>query len=425
MSANSKTRGDVVYADKSSSRKNVYVPFVIMGLLFNYIPENLMPIIIFSAIIVMGIYTRGDLELKFPRLSILLAVVGLIGVVSGIANQELSKFGAYRFLRDSMYYLCPYLYWILGNAIGKSIKNKNVLWTTLFSASIASATSILFVGLFLSGGDISLSTFPPNVLTIFAVALFLFKPGEWIWAESHRRLVFFLTIIDLVAIVLSFSRTTLICLTIVLAIFALRNLKAFSRVITGLAITVVIALVALQFLPQNTIVQFTDKINNSIDEISANKKIWDDNDINDDWRGYELFVAKQTFFAGNVQQQLLGYGFGYQLNLGAYTLLVTDDPAGIPYLHNGYMSVLLKCGYVGLILLCLFYMYHIIRLVSYWIHRHSYQHGLAAGIVICIAVCSYIIHGIFIANSLWYLTVPLAILHGFFNGGSMNFNNRC
>lgn len=414
MSVNLNTRGDVIYVDKFSSSKSVYWPFVIMGLFFNYIPEYLMPITIFSAIAMIAIYTRGNLELKFPKLSVFLVLISFIGIVSGIANQDLSKFGAYRFLRDSMYYLCPFLYWILGNAMGKSIKNNNVLWTTLFSASIASALSILFVGFFLNWGDISLSTFPPNVMTVLAVALCMFKPQEWIWAENHRRLVFFLTMIDLTAIVLSFSRTTLICLLILLAIFALRNLKALSRLIAGIALAIAVVLFAFQFMPQNTIVQFTDKINNSIDEISANKNTWDDNYINDDWRGYELFVAKQTFLAGSAQQQLLGYGFGYQLNLGANTLLVTDDSAGIPFLHNGYMSVLLKCGYVSLILLCIFYFYHIIRLLSIWVHTHSYQYGLAAGLVICVAVCSYIIHGIFIANSLWYLTVPLAILHGFF-----------
>lgn len=403
---------------KGQKKSRIYWPFVLVGLIFNFIPTSMKPIIILVALMVLTISKSGRITLNYPKLSILILAIGVVGFLSGLANGQLDHFGAYRFFRDAFYYVCPFLYWTLGFEFGKAIKDEDSYWTTLFLASIAAAISVLFYGLIIQSGFTSLRTFPANELTIFAVILYLFKPNHWYWPENHRGLFHIAVLADLIVIVLSLSRTTIICLLIMLIIFALKNIKNFMKVAGAIACFIAFAYVITLFLPVGTVTQYLDKIQNTFNEVSAGRSSWSDADINENWRGYEVYRAQVALSDGSAGQQLFGFGFGYQLDMGGQSLLVTDDPVGIPYLHNGYMSVLLKCGIVGLALLIVFYSYHFVRLLRIWVREKPYQIGFAAGVVACIVICTYVIHGLFIANSLWYFTIPLAMISGFYLHGN-------
>ena len=75
-------------------------------------------------------------------------------------------------------------------------------------------------------------------------------------------------------------------------------------------------------------------------------------DVNMRWRGYESFLALRQFRQLPVAQKIFGGGFGQRVSLDATMTFHERDYEAIPVLHNGYMYVLVKTGYTGIVLFC-------------------------------------------------------------------------
>jgi hypothetical protein len=76
-------------------------------------------------------------------------------------------------------------------------------------------------------------------------------------------------------------------------------------------------------------------------------------EIDDNWRGYEAARAMGQWSAGGPPRWLFGEGMGALVDLGMFQTLTrsrADARRFIPIMHNGYMTVLVKTGLVGIAL---------------------------------------------------------------------------
>ena len=77
--------------------------------------------------------------------------------------------------------------------------------------------------------------------------------------------------------------------------------------------------------------------------------------INTFWRGYESFKGMHAYLTGSFLSIIVGKGFGYLLDLEFVQLLDDSKMRYIPFLHNGYVYILLKTGLIGLFSYLLFF----------------------------------------------------------------------
>ena len=104
-------------------------------------------------------------------------------------------------------------------------------------------------------------------------------------------------------------------------------------------------------IPKSVTDKFIDKMARSFIEISSDSsKEWDFVRINTDWRGYEVYRTKEEFKTANLNEQLLGYGFGKKINLNVEIYLGVEKFTEIAVLHNGYYYIYLKSGIIGMLL---------------------------------------------------------------------------
>jgi hypothetical protein len=78
-------------------------------------------------------------------------------------------------------------------------------------------------------------------------------------------------------------------------------------------------------------------------------------EINENWRGFEAYRAAQAYDNLNAAEKMFGGGFGSLVDLGfAMQLGPGQEFQFIPVLHNGYMYLLVKTGFLGLTWFVLF-----------------------------------------------------------------------
>ena len=395
------------------SESSIYWPAVLFACVFEPLEEQIKLAVLIFGLVVMAIHRRGDIELQFPNCSGLLFSIVLFGFISGLANGQIGDFGFYKFLRDVAYYISPFLLWILGCGMGRGIADEERFWTTLFAMGVAAAASTFVVGFLSNGVGLTLDSFKANELTIYPIVLLLVSPKDWKWRNSHKKLAFVLGVFDAIVLLLTLSRTTIICLVFILVILSARSLPRFSRTVTMGLICIAGAAVLVSFMPSSTTETFMDKVANSLTEVSSDNAIWTETAITQNWRGFEKYCAANNFKNADSFTKLFGNGFGYQLYMGGYAFLVVNDPSGgIPFLHNGYYSVLFKCGALSLVALIFFFVFHLIRMLGMWFKTGRYIDGLSLGILVCLAFCSYVIEGLFIPSGMYYFTLPLAMMFG-------------
>lgn len=101
---------------------------------------------------------------------------------------------------------------------------------------------------------------------------------------------------------------------------------------------------------------FVLKIENTLVELSI-KTDWSRyENIVQNWRGYEVFVALNQFNNFSLLQKIIGSGFGTLVPV-KYTNLVGVPlgSGGIILLHNGYYTLLVKTGIFGLLCYLMFF----------------------------------------------------------------------
>ncbi|MFH0349476.1 hypothetical protein ACG92U_05000 [Leuconostoc citreum] len=76
--------------------------------------------------------------------------------------------------------------------------------------------------------------------------------------------------------------------------------------------------------------------------------------ILDNWRGYEVFSAKNQINSMGMFERIFGEGLASKIFVGPYAVYVGVDGMSIPYLHNSFYTILVKLGYFGVVYYCAF-----------------------------------------------------------------------
>lgn len=83
----------------------------------------------------------------------------------------------------------------------------------------------------------------------------------------------------------------------------------------------------------------------------VNRDDW--KDFNDNYRSYENIHTVRQVTAGGTSSILFGEGLGSRVDLKRKVWLQTSEMRYIPFVHNGYMTVFLKAGLLGVGILLL------------------------------------------------------------------------
>jgi len=371
---------------------------------------SVLMLLVFAAVFVLSGFKmhKGMLVLAAPI--VLLMAVGIAGSYRNVP---------YDIIKDIWYVMNPLLAMMTGYLLMKGIGGlKSLFRITVLAASVAAVMHISYFivspGLIFEPVDsIRAEAGRGFFITVLAIAVMAAcrKERMKLMSGPAAAVFFFLSFSS---VVLAFSRTLWISLA-VMAVVVLGFLTA--RNLEKLAALVMIAaglFAYVYFTPDSQLsgpdMTLRGKMAHSVKEVIVSD-YWRLADINENWRGYESFMAIQTYLDGDGVQYAIGWGFGKLVDLGIYMNLGGEDLRFIPIFHNGYLFVLVKAGVLGLIL----YLYFLASLLlsgKKAVNSPSEEKRLAGRLIIAIGLVlfatTFVIAGFFNKSAL----IPAILLLG-------------
>lgn len=337
------------------TKKSIYQIVFILCVVIPYFDNFELTVAVWSLATLFSIqssYSVGIIKQVFYFSAILLIAL----VVSFFENYKF-----YFILRDITYLIKPVLGILIGYQLCKKI-NQNIFELIVRAGFVFSIIHLFF----LLRGVLFFKVININDLRyfggffsdfeVFAFVIVLFyKKFELVIPPKKRNLY---TIIIGVSIFLYLARTNFIQFGIlVLALKGFFDLN--RRNITALAV-----IASLTIIGYSTIVMINPKRNGPgleaflykikiIPEEALktriNREDW--KDLNDNYRSYENIMTVKQMSHSGIETFLLGKGLGSTIDLKEEIQLGDKKLRYISILHNGYMTVFLKSGLLGVIVL--------------------------------------------------------------------------
>ncbi len=302
----------------------------------------------------------------FKYVSIFLVIL-CIATFSSFFN----KFQLFPFIRDFTYIVKP----ILGLLVGYQLcrfNSKTAFKALIYVGLLIALMHLVIVFIaFLKYQSLQLNLLRQeggyfSDYEIYIIILLLFKTKFNIDITKNRA--------RLILLIVSFSsflymaRTNMIQLIIL--IIALKGYFAITKkaliILFSIAVTVVVGYFTIvYFNPQRGgkgLEAFFYKIKIAPEEAfktHINKEDW--KDFNDNYRSFENIITVKQVSSKGVGTVIIGEGLGSTLNLGV-RMLSNDGQfvQNIPIVHNGFMTVFLKSGIIG-VLFSLFFIIILFR----------------------------------------------------------------
>ncbi|MFM0248064.1 hypothetical protein [Paraburkholderia sediminicola] len=346
-----------------------WLPLAIFLVLSSIIPPEITTLLA-GVYIYASFLFRKKLYLQgWKRVLVMLCSIALTGLIPGILEGDI-----YQVLKDSWYFLKPVEFFILGAYLASGANYKNLFKAILVAGAVVSLFHVIRLLTNTEASDSSLDSVRDNVghgymisTLALSVALFYLRAGR---VPIITR--FFCLIVSGLTFVSHFSAYSRI-----LWIFAALLLLCFIGVATRLSVKNVLLVIAILCLglgaaftvssskagSADATQSLVAKFENSFQEV--NVRDYDDvEDINNNWRGYESFVALRQYSQADLLHLLLGQGFGSSVDLGIDITLGGERTSTAPIVHNGFVYVIFKVGAIGLA------MYGIFLL---WVLKKSYE----------------------------------------------------
>ncbi|TWP23748.1 hypothetical protein ETU10_05820 [Apibacter muscae] len=242
------------------------------------------------------------------------------------------------------------------------------------------------------------------ILEVFGIYFLLLKEKNIFSFSSKFRILY--SIILLTSTLLYFSRINLLILFI-LVLFSLKEInykKIYYLIIpflyVGLLVSFNFFLVKDKLTDKSQssgIEIFMDKIKYTKDEVFYANADADNESLEQlykHWRAYETKCALEQ-----VNNKLLGNGFGSLVDLHLKVYLGGEKVQFIPVLHNGYAYVYFKTGLVGLSLYLIFIIIICLNFKLFFTN-YKYLYFFQLGIGLIIILTSFVIAGIYGKNDL-------------------------
>jgi len=363
---------------------------------------------VFSAIFVIFMIFLPVPEMKFSGGLIWWPFIAtsILSLLVGIVSFDLISV-----VKDAWYFYKPLIYFWMGLGLFRLFSLKRICFIVVGLAILVSALYIMPILMDGDWADMS----PGELRDKYGQGSYIFVLGIClIWVHREKR---HFSIIDwgmsgilLLAIILSSSRIMLLFLLIFCCI------SFYPRIFDKKYLQSVIVLVLiLSAIPRFDYINtkgstetFMDKVMFSLSEIRPQFYLLD-SDIHTHWRGYETFKGIGHYLDGEDGDIVFGRGFGAHVPIDFPKRTRTSDETvySLEWLHNGYVTILLKSGMLGLF--CFLYLLY--RLYHQFPLGRSRVDKLYRFLLILILISTYFLGGYFNKND---VMIPFVLLGYFY-----------
>ncbi|MFA6290967.1 MAG: O-antigen ligase family protein [Victivallales bacterium] len=335
------------------SKRVTFLGIILLLLAF----RNKNVVLLLQFLILLEVFFKAKINSQAIKYAVILALPIFIA-----GSYGLYRFPVYDVLKDCFYFLNPVLFLILGFRLGRVVGNEKtfVIWCILFG-TLLSCVHIVTV-IFIDGFD---SILDPRVLrdeydirnyVLSVAALFLLTVYTFIWKQRFLGQFFWVFFfLNLFSLYLSGSRSDiLLFLCALLSAFTLIS-RYRLLIILFIAMAVLSSWYSIQMLPESN--KTVEVLKRSLSELSFTAAT-DAEERNSYYRGWESYRTWITYRSGTTWEQLAGHGMGAMADLGVKMILGGEDAEPrqfIPFMHNGYMYLLLKTGLIGILLFGIFF----------------------------------------------------------------------
>lgn len=239
---------------------------------------------------------------------------------------------------------------------------------------------------------------------VFALGTFLsfFKPTELGDSYYFGKIKdIFASIVIVITSFLTFSRIVYL-LVLILLLCNIRNFKKFL----GFTAIAALAFGAIYLIIPDFVGEFIEKIAYSFNEISSDNT-WNDSTIVNNWRGYEAYNFSLWYQESGFAGKIFGGGFGTTLDVGEeYAHIVTGEDT-LGYLHNAYLTFIMKNGILGLCCIALFCLCMFCRILK---DKNQNEKRMLIGLFIGIMVTAYFAISVFWSGKDMFILCFIAYL---------------
>lgn len=342
----------------------------------------------------------------FPGTGIYLYFL-ITGMAIGLYNMSIQNCPPRYVLKDMVYALFPFLFWLVGKNTAPSkaggITNLFIAGTVVSCYDLAGSLLKIFQH---GVSEMTLYQYRRMIgaghpLTVITLFLYIYMPQN---IKIKKKPVYGCIVILLADLLIHFSRITLLNTCIfLLYLKILKSPVKFFSYAAGASAGLAAAYGAFPAVFHS----FMERLANSLTEISHANDPWNHIAIVTNWRGYEVYCELQKFRQAGMIEQILGGGFGAQLDVQGKAYLVTTEPT-LPFLHNGYFSILMIWGISG----CAAY---ILLLIALYLRNRVLAEGekqFWKALVMIIAVDTIFVHGLFFSTGIAGVFLYLGVLEG-------------
>ena len=292
--------------------------------------------------------------LKAAGIPFLFAVF-LIALVSTLTSNAF-PFSAWNVAKDGYFFIAPVLLLVTGLTFLKSEADVTSVFRT--AIYVLTLTSIIMYSDFLFGGGItnvsllSRYTYALDSGKSTLALLLILSLHPTLSSLRRDNKATSLLVFNLLLIIVSLSR-----INIAISLISLIFIYSHSKWAPRLSIAVVLLLTVsplFQIMPSlkmreaSSQASFFDKVLGSFAEFRLSNYS-SMSDINENWRGYEAYLGTQVVEQAEPIARLIGVGYG------SYAVSPFDHKLQIiPFFHNGFVTIYLKAGFLGLIAFALF-----------------------------------------------------------------------
>lgn len=353
-----------------------------------------------------------------------LVFIVFLGIIGTLINKRfMTTDEIYLFGKDTWYFIKPIIFLLIGFYLYRTgLPRENFIGLVILVALVTAVYHVARVVIYISFinhnyilDTLKTHTSFTSVLEAFSLAFILGRERY----SSVRENVYFrrwliITVFS-VSIVLSFSRTVMVAFIIAMlsmaGLFSYR-LNILLKTLFGLILVTILGYLLLIVVhnasrKDSNLDLFTEKFLNSVNEITFNKTEVSFREINNNWRGIETLLAKNSLRQGDVIDKSIGFGFGKTVFIDHNSILGPEN-VNIPIFHNGFIQLRLKSGYAGLLLYMTFFA------LAFWIVDRSLPSSIYDNFLKAILITAFV--STLVITGLYNKTVfdPCCIIIGYF-----------
>jgi len=328
-----------------------------------------------------------------------------ISFIYGIFNNSFSIL-----VKDLWYFLKPIVFLLMGYYLRPYIYFKTFSRIVFFVSVVAGVA--YSIPILISGDFFSMS--PDNLRDKYGQGSYFFIFGLILWKQARfnnlmKWVTLSLSSIILIALILSYSRIMFVFIVLFLFIHFFPNITKTKIIQACLLIIMFVTAIPIYdtSVSEGDRGTFVEKLAFSFSEIRPQIYLLD-RDIHDRWRGYETFMAISKYQEGTTYEYIFGQGLGQIVPINfAKRSRTGDEPLyHLEWLHNGYMTILLKCGFLGLVT----FLFAFYNLLNTKITRDRNEESAYSLVIFIIIISTFLLGGFFNKSDVFLLFVTLGFL---------------